>query len=124
MTVTRNDLGRDGLAPETQAPQHPRLEGRAPMGVHSDGSRELSGPAALERRAQAIEIPAPLDVPAEEFEPEARRLGVDAVGAADRGKVAVPERQALERGEQDPHVLLENPSALPDLERERGVDDV
>src|SRR5579884_2055351 len=65
-----------------------------------------------------------LERPAGELEPERRRLGVDAVRASHLERLALLLRAGGDDGEGAVDSLEDQRSRLPDLERERGVDDV
>ena len=69
-----------------------------PEGAHRAG--ELAHAHVFGRRVKADQVALHLGVPVEQLEAEGRRLGVDAVGAADGGRVLELDGAALEHGEQ------------------------
>ena len=80
---------------ETGAGSSPSALARDPLDVRvggcvrADGAGELSDPQLLERSREAAAAAVELERPAGELEAERRRLGVDAVGAADLERSAV-----------------------------------
>ena len=85
--VAGHDLGGDVLAVETERGERGRLHARIGVRVRPDGARELPDPHAVEGRLQADTLAAHLGHPPEQLQAEGGRLGVDAVGAADDGRV-------------------------------------
>ena len=77
-----------------------------------DGGREPA-PAAID-----------LERPAGELQPERDRLGVDAVGAAHHQRVGLAPGAGDQRREEAVAVAQEELAGVPELEGERGVDDV
>ena len=101
------------------------LELRVGRGVGADGARELADAHPLERARDALAAAVELERPAGELQPEGRRLGVDAVRAADLQRLAVLARRARRRRRSARSMPVEDQRArLADLQRERGVDDV
>src|SRR5215217_1290562 len=100
VAVARDDLGRDGLGREAEAPEHPRLEIGAERRVRADRARDRSGGGLGEGPLEALGVAVGLEREPGQLEPEARRLGVHAVGAADADEVGELARPLGERGGQ------------------------
>ena len=119
-----DDLRRDVLAPEAERGERELLDARVDVAVGADGARELADGDAGERALDALAAARQVVPPAEQLEPERRRLGVHAVRAAHAGRVAVLER-ALEHGVE--RAVEPASSSAPggaQLQREARVDDV
>ena len=80
--------------------------------------------APLEGAAQAVEVAVGLEGEAGEPQPEAGRLGVDPVGAADAERVAVLERPLDQRVAEGDRARDDDLPGLADLGRQRRVEDV
>ena len=124
VAVALDDLRRRrrGLEPEPLAGQ--ALDLGIGRRVRSDCAGELADADPFERAGHPLAGAVELERPDGELEPEGRRLGVDAVRAADGQRVAVllgprddGAESALDPGE-------DQPAGLADLQRERRVDDV
>ena len=100
------------------------LDLRVDRRVRADGARELADAHALERARDAGAIALERERPAGELEPERRRLGVDAVRAAHLHRVTVLLGPRDDGGERGSTPSSTSAPASPDLQRERGVDDV
>ena len=89
MTVSLDDLrrGRLGLEPEALAGH--TLDLGVDRRVVADRAGELPDAHALERKCDALASAVELERPDRELEAERRRLGVYAVGAADRDRQPV-----------------------------------
>ena len=124
MPVAGDDLGGDVLALQAEPLHHPGLDRGGHRGVGPDRARELAVGELLEGVLEPLQVAVGLEGEPGEPEPEGRRLGVDAVGAADAEGVALLDRPLDQgiavgagAGEQDRSRLLE-------LQREGGVEDV
>ena len=124
--VAGDDLRRDRLAVEAE-----RREGRAPRRGGRRWRRRRRRPTACRRgrrrapRSSRARPRRSSHQPAEQLEPERRRLGVHAVGAADRRRVPVllaPGRGARRRRASMPSSRIR--PASRELQRQRRVDDV
>ena len=80
----------------------------------------MSSAAAAKRVGVALH----LGIPVEQLEAEGGGLGVDAVGAADGGRVLELEGAALEHGEQRGDAVADERGCFLDLEGLGGVDNV
>ena len=89
VAVAGNDLRRHVLALQAEAVEGRRLDARVAIGIGADGAGELAHADALEGGGQPVALAPQLGHPAQQLEPEGGRLGVHAVGAADRR--GVPE---------------------------------
>src|SRR5437763_8860343 len=124
MPVARDDLRRAAIGLEAEALARDPLDLRLERRVGSHGSGQLADAVRLERgsdpRPRAIE----LEGPPGELPAEGRRLGVDAVRAADaerRPVLLAPTRDRVDRA-VDP--LEHERAGTADLERQTGVDDI
>ena len=93
-------------------------------GVGPHGTRELPDPHPLERALDPRPIANEPERPAGELQPEGGRLGVNAVRAPDRDRVAMLLRAGDHRGERPLDPVEHENARIADLERERGVEDV
>ena len=107
VAVAPDHLRGDVLAAEAELGEREILDARIDVAVGADGARELADGDAFERTLDALAAAAQVVPPAEQLEPEGRRLGVHAVRAAHAGRAAVLERtrehgreRAVEAGEQ------------------------
>ena len=94
VTVPLDDLGGDGLGLEPEGVAHLLLEVGRHVSEGPDRAGDLPHPDRLPGPHQSLAVPPGLRVPAGGLEAERGRLGVDAVGPADRQRVPVPEGQA------------------------------
>ncbi len=124
VAIARDDLGRDGLGLQVEASQDPALEVRVRRRVRPDGAADGTEGDLVERAPQPVAVARRLHREAGEFDPERRRLGMHAVGAADAQRVHVRPRlrdqrvdEALGAGEHDL-------AGEPQLHGEGGVEDV
>ena len=124
MPVAGDDLGRGVLDREAEPLHHRGLDGRGQRGVGTDGAGELAVGGAGERPAQALDVPVRLEGEAGEAQPEARRLGVDPVRAADADRVPLLERPIDERVAVGDRAGDEDLPGGADLRRQRGVENV
>src|SRR4029453_4019720 len=97
VAVALDDLRRDGRGLETKLAAPLGFDVGLDVGEVPDGARELADRDRRARAPQAFNIAAGFGVPDRDLEAEARRLGVDAVGAADRQGVLVAAREDAER---------------------------
>ena len=100
VAVARDDLGRDRLDRQAHLLGHVFLDARVDIGEGADRARDGAGgdlPLRLdEAKLAALELRVGLG----ELEAEGRRLGMDAVRAADGRRHLVLEGAALEGGEK------------------------
>ena len=124
MAVALEDLrgARSGLEPEPLAGDP--LDLGIGGGVGADRARQLADAHPFERPSDAGAVTLEREGPAGELETERRRLGVDAVRAADRQCLAMllgarddGDERAVDPGE-------DQRAGVADLKRERGVEDV
>jgi len=122
--VALDDLGRRWRRLEAEPLAGEPLELRIGRGVRADSARELADADPLERPRDALTAAGELEGPTDELQPERRRLGMDAVCAADLEGLAVlvgPRRYRCE-GAVEP--AEDQRAGFAHLERERGVDHV
>ena len=124
VAVALDDLRRARRGLEAEPLARDALELGVGRGVRPDRARELADAHALERARDALAVAGELERPAGELQPERRRLGVDAVRAADLERLAVLVGARDDRGEGGVDAGEDQIPGLADLERERGVDDV
>ncbi len=93
-------------------------------GVRPDRARELADAHPVERAGDALPVARELERPAGELQAERRRLGVDAVRAADLERLAMLLGARHDRGERGVEPREDERARLADLQRERRVDDV
>ena len=89
VAVALEDLRRGGRGLEAEPLAREPLELGIGRGVRADGARELPDAHPLERPRDPLAAARQLERPADELEPERRRLGMDAVRAADLQRLAV-----------------------------------
>ena len=82
----RRPAWRRPRAPRPSVGQREILDARVDVAVGADGARELADGDAREGALDAVAAAAQVVPPAEQLEPERRRLGVHAVGAAHAGR--------------------------------------
>ncbi len=92
MAIARDHLRRHVLALQPQPLHHPRLDRGGHRGVGADRAGELAEGELLEGVFEPRQVAVGLKGEAGEAQAEGRRLGVDAVGAADAEGVAVLQR--------------------------------
>ena len=90
----------------------------------ADRAGDGAGRDAVAGRDQALAVAGELGIGLRELEPEGRRLGMDAVAAADGRRQLVLERAALEHCEQRVDVRDQQVRRLLQLHRQRGVEHV
>ena len=124
MAVALQDLsrGRSGLEAQPLAREALQLGiGRC---VRADGARELADAHSLESARHALATARQLECPAGELQPERRRLGVDAVRAADLQRLTMLLGSCVDRGEGALQTREDQCAGFVHLQRESGVDDV
>ena len=89
VAVARHDLRRDRLGREPEPPSTAGLDLGRVVGERADRAGQLADRDLVARLDQRAPAAAQLGVPARALEAEGDRLGVDAVRAADHGRVAV-----------------------------------
>ena len=124
VAVALEDLrrARRGLEPESLAGDP--LDLGICGGVGADGARELADPHPFERPGDASAVALEREGPAGELETEGRRLGVDAVGAADRHGLAMLLGARHDGGEGAVDPGEDQCAGIANLKRESGVEDV
>ncbi len=100
MAVTLDDLGGDWRWLEAEARTDLFLVLRLQVAEGADRAGELADAHVFGCGIEAGKVALHLGVPVEQLEAEGGWLGMDAVGAADRGRVLELERAALENFEQ------------------------
>ena len=90
----------------------------------ADGARELADAHVFGGGVEAGEVALHLGIPVQQLETEGCRLGVDAVGAADGGRVLELDGAMLEHGKQRPDALLNELRCLFYLQCLGCIDDV
>ncbi len=124
MPVARDDLRGNRLDRQPHCLRHIRLHPRVDLRESADragnrASRDL-GARGLQARFGAVE----LGVGIGEFQPEGRRLGMDAVRTADCRRALELARAPLERGIELLHVGDEQVGGAHELHIEAGVEHV
>ncbi len=97
---------------------------RLQMAERAHRARQLAHAHVLGRGVEAGSVALHLGVPVEQLEAEGGGLGVDAVGAADGGRVLELDGAALEHGQQRGDAVADERRGFFDLQRLRRVDDV
>ena len=124
MAVARDHLGRDRLDREAQLLRDMLFDARIDVGEGADGAGDRAGRDFLARRDQALLCAIELGIGLRELQAEGRRLGVDAVRAADGRRHLVLERALLQRREQRVDVLDQDVGGAHELHVEAGVEHV
>ena len=93
VAVALQDLRRGLGRPQPEPIQGVLFDFGRQVGVRADGAREFADAQLVARLLQALAIAADLGDEHGQLVAERRRLGVDAVGAADRQRVLVAHRQ-------------------------------
>ena len=124
VAVALDDLRGNGRGLEAEA----RADAFFVLGLQvaegADRAGELAHAHVLGCGVEAGQVALHLGVPVEQLEAEGRGLGVDAVGAADGGRVLELEGAALEHGEQSGDSVADERGGFFDLQRLGGIDDV
>jgi len=121
--IAGNDLRGDRLMLQAELRDDTRLVVRAERRVGADRARDRRRDL-VEGTLEPIGVAVRLDRVAGELQTERRRLGMDAVGAADAQRVRVLAGLLGELSGQGPGRGNQDPSRALELERETGVDDV
>ncbi len=100
VAVARDDLRRDRLGREAHLLGDMRLDARIDVGEGADRAGDRAGRDLLARRDQALLGAGEFGIGLRELQAEGRRLGMDAVRAADGRRHLVLEGAALQRGQQ------------------------
>ncbi len=124
VAVARHDLRRDVLAPQPKPCEHARLEVGARSCVGADRARERTRGNLLEGALQPLGVAVRLEGKARELQPEARRLGVHAVGAPHAECLRLLARPARERPRQLTSAGHDHLARRAELQGERGVEHV
>jgi hypothetical protein len=97
---------------------------RGQVGAGANGTGQLAHGHPLARGHQTFECPVKFIVHERQLEAKGRRLGVDAVAAADAGRELVFARLFGDGGAQGLHVLKQDVRRLHHLDGERSIADV
>ncbi len=124
MPVARDHLGRDRLGREAELLCDMRFDARVDIGEGADRAGDLAGRHLPARGNQALAVARELGVVAGELDPEGRRLGVDAVAAADRRRVLVFEGALFQRCQHRVEIGEQQVGGLGELHRQAGVEHV
>ena len=124
MAVARDDLGGDLLGPQPEPVHDCSLDARRGRGVGADGAGELADRSLREGFAQAGQVAVRLEREAGEAEPEAGRLGVDAVGTPDAERLGVLSRLRNERVAIAARARGQDRPGLDQLQRQRRIEHV
>ena len=99
MTITGQHLrGRHRMQAECLA--HDALHPRVDVGVRANGTRQLAHGNRSTGLTQSLTVPIGLQAPERHLHPERGRLGVHTMGAPDHHRVAMLERELLERAHE------------------------
>ena len=101
-----------------------RLDARIDLGEGADRAGDRAGRDLLARGDQALAGAGELGIGVGELEAERRRLGVDAVAAADGRRHLVLEGALLQRGQQPSRSAIRRSAARRQLHGEAGVEHV
>ena len=100
MTVALDDLRGDGRRLEAEARADALFVLRLEVAEGADGAGKLADAHVFGGCLEAGKVALHLGVPVQQLETEGRRLGVDAVSAADGGRVLELDGTTLEHREQ------------------------
>ena len=124
VAIALEDLRRAGGRVESKRlardPLHLRCRGR----IRPHRTRELPDAHAGERVVEPSAVALELECPAQELEPEGRRLGVHPVGTADRDRAAMFRGARIDRVHSPIDACADQLAGGLDGERKRRVDDV
>ena len=124
VTVAGDDLGRDRLDRQPHLLGDVFLDVRIDVGEGADGAGDGAGRDLALRLDQAQLGALELGIGLGELQPEGRRLGVDAVRAADRRRRLVLEGAAADRGEKPVEVGEQQVRRPHQLDGKAGVEHV
>ena len=121
MAVARDDLGGDRLHRQAHLLGDMFFHRRINIGKRADGAGNGASGDLLAGAHQAFAIAGKLGIEAREFQAHRRRLGMDAVRAADTGGVFVLFRPRLQRRKHPVHAFQQQVGGLFQLHGEAGV---
>ena len=124
VAVARDHLGGDRLGPQPHGAGDVILDARVDIGESADGAGERRGGDFLAGGSETAAGAGELGIECGELDAEGRRLGVDAVAAADGDGVLMLEGAATQRGEKLVDVGDEQVGGAHELHVEAGVEDV
>ena len=124
MAVARDDLRRDRLALEAEPRQDALLEVRGGRRVRADRARHGPTDTCSNARSSRDDVARRLHRVARELDAERRRLGVDAVRAADADRVHMLARALGQRLDQRSRPGEHDPAGRLQLQARRGVEHV
>ncbi len=124
VAVTRDDLRADRLDRQSHLVGDPRLDERVDVGEGADRARDGAGRDLGACRDEPGTAAVELGIGLRQFQPEGRRLGVDAVAAADRRRIPEFEGSAAQHGEQRVDIGDHQVGGARQLDAEAGVEDV
>ena len=122
MAVALNHLGRHGGGFQSQARADLFFEFGREVGEDSDRAGELAYAHVFGGGLEASDVALRLGIPVGDLEAEGDGLGVDAVGAADHGRVFEFPGAALEHLGEALQILRDDFRGLVDQQGLRGVD--
>ena len=124
MPVARDDLGRDRLDLQPQLVGDVLFDIGIDVGEGADGAGNGAGGDLRPCRHQPLAVAGEGGVVARQLEAEGRRLGMDAVAAADGRRVLVLDRAALQGGQQRVEIGQQQVGRLGHLDGQRRVEHV
>ena len=125
VAVTRHHLGRHRLALQPQAGEHARLELRGRRRVRSRRRRKpRRRPPGRRRAPTAVALRSASNAKPASLIAERRRLGMDAVGAADAQGVDVLARLGRQRLDEPAGIRQDQLGDVLDLQRQARVEHV
>ena len=124
VAVARDNLGRDRLDREPHLLRHIGFDARIDLRESADRAGDRAGRDLAARRPQALAGAGELGIGVGKLEPEGRRLGVDAVRAADGRRELVLARAALKHGVELFDVGDQDVGCANELHVEAGVEHV
>ena len=122
--VARDDLRRDRLRLEAELFGDVGLHARVEMGERADRAGNRTRADILFRAQKPLFRAGELGIGQRKLQSEGRRLGVDAVAAADRDRVFVLHRAALQRFEEPVEIGEQDVRRARELDREAGVEHI
>ena len=124
VAIALHDLGRSRLEADAEPRAHGLLHGGIEVREGADGARDLADRGLVDRAREPLAVAAQRLVQHQQLQAEGRRLGVDAVRAADAGRVRCSRARAAQRGERAIAAGEQQVARGADLQRERGVEHV
>ncbi len=122
--VARDHLGRDRLGCKAELFGDVGLDRRVDIGKGADGARDRASRDLCARRGETLPIAGEFGVVPGKLEAKRRRLGMDAVAAADGERVFVLESAPLQRRRQRIEIGEQQVGRLLQLHRQAGVEHV